>query len=422
MQLNYDLIMSRHIIRIYSYYSPFIVSILLVAIFCGAYSLSAQTPHKSVIHFPHDGSANIGVVVRDLYTDEDIVSENSDKMLTPASIMKCVTAASVILSDKENDHFTTEAFITGDIISDTILVGDILIRGVGDPTLESNRFPENVGFMDSIVSNVKRKGIKRIAGCIEIDSIGFMEQGPCRMWEPDDLKWYYGAGLFPLNYKENALPGDCAMRDPVPHFVRDLKAKLKSEDISVEETEVGFGEIRLTPLYSHNSPSFAEIMRAMIEVSNNLYAESMLRMLEPENSLAAALEHEQHVLEQLGLDCNEIEVFDGSGLTRNNLLTPRFMADLLRFMSVGEKRDIYIGLFPKAGEEGTVKKVLQNTPLSGTFLLKSGSMRGVLCYAGYKLDEEGCPTHAVVVMVNGFTCSASVIRKAICDFLLKQFS
>ena len=415
--------MSHHIIT--TIYIPRKVLLLPIVFFTLIFSpqwIFAQTSRKSLINIPQSRSADIGIVVRDLSTGEDLVSENSDKMLTPASIMKCVTAASVILADKENDCFTTDVFITGDVTSDTILLGDIMIRGVGDPTLESKRFPEYVGFMDSIVSNIKRKGITRIAGCIEIDSIGFIEQGPCRKWESEDLKWYYGAGLFPINYKENTLAGDCAMRDPASHFIRDLKSKLKAGGISVEETEVGFGEIKLTPLYSHHSPSFSEIMRAMIEVSNNLYAESMLRTLEPENSMAAAIEREQNILQQIGLDCNEIYPFDGSGLTRDNLLTPRFMADLLLAMYVGEKSDRFISLFPKAGEEGTVKKVLQNTPLSGKFILKSGSMRGVLCYSGYKINDNGQPTHAVVVMVNGFTCSTPTVRKAICDFLLKQFS
>lgn len=400
--------------------------LLIVALTFGLMSitleLAAQSSPKSVITFPHSHAADIGVVVRDLATGEDIISENADKMLTPASIMKCVTAASVLLLNKENDCFITDSYITGNIVADTILIGDILIRGVGDPTLESQRFPEYVGFMDSIVSNVKQRGISRIAGTIEIDSIGFVEQGPCSKWELEDLKWSYGAGLFPLNYKENTLSGDCAMRDPALHFTKDLKAKLKASGISVDETEVGFGEIVLTPLYSHSSPSFAEIMRAMIEVSNNLYAESMVRTLEPENYLAAAIEREHQILENLGLDCNEIQSFDGSGLTRENQLTPRFMADLLLAMYAGEKSDIFIKLFPRAGEEGTVKKVLENTPLSGKFVLKSGSMRGVLCYAGYKLDDNGIPTHVIVVMANGFTCSTVTVRKAICNFLLKQFS
>ena len=49
-------------------------------------------------------------------------------------------------------------------------------------------------------------------------------------------------------------------------------------------------------------------------------------------------------------------------------------------------------------------------------------MMGVLCYAGYRLGADGKPTHAVVIMVNGYFCPSAEVRKAIQDFLLKTFS
>jgi D-alanyl-D-alanine carboxypeptidase/D-alanyl-D-alanine-endopeptidase len=90
-------------------------------------------------------------------------------------------------------------------------------------------------------------------------------------------------------------------------------------------------------------------------------------------------------------------------------------------MAFTHKAALYANLFPRVGIEGTVKALLSDTPLAGKLALKSGSMKGVLCYAGYKLDETGTPTHAVVVMVNGFTCKMTTVRKAIAEFLLERF-
>lgn len=98
------------------------------------------------------------------------------------------------------------------------------------------------------------------------------------------------------------------------------------------------------------------------------------------------------------------------------------MADLLETMATGPMSDTYVSLFPKAGVEGTVKKLLRETPLEGSLALKSGSMKGVQCFAGYKLDPDGTPTHAVVIMVNDFKCKRATVIKAISDFLLKQFN
>jgi D-alanyl-D-alanine carboxypeptidase/D-alanyl-D-alanine-endopeptidase (penicillin-binding protein 4) len=159
----------------------------------------------------------------------------------------------------------------------------------------------------------------------------------------------------------------------------------------------------------------------MIEKSNNLYAESMLRQLAPNGYRADALARENELLVAANLNCDNLNVNDGSGLTRSNKLTPGFMADMLQYMSKSDKAELYLSLFPKVGEEGTVKRLLANTSLAGKLIMKSGSMNGVQCYAGYKLDDNNRPTHIVVIMVNNFTCQRSYVTKAISNFLLSQF-
>lgn len=48
-------------------------------------------------------------------------------------------------------------------------------------------------------------------------------------------------------------------------------------------------------------------------------------------------------------------------------------------------------------------------------------MASVQAYAGYKVDAGGHPTHVVVIMVNGFFCSRSSLRKQTEAFLLDTF-
>ena len=68
-----------------------------------------------------------------------------------------------------------------------------------------------------------------------------------------------------------------------------------------------------------------------------------------------------------------------------------------------------------------MKKLLRDTRLAGRIVLKSGSMKGVLCYAGYRIADDGRPTHAIVVMVNSHSCPTARLRNAIGDFLLREF-
>ena len=160
----------------------------------------------------------------------------------------------------------------------------------------------------------------------------------------------------------------------------------------------------------------------MMFKSDNLFAEGMLRALvlheDSDHTFADAVKKERSLLSDKGYELSTIKIADGSGLAVTNRLSPRFLGSLLRDMA---SYPGYTGLFPKAGKEGTVARLLSDSRLKGRLALKSGSMSGVLCYAGYKLDANGKPTHVVVVMVNGFTCKVADVRKAIAAYLLSIF-
>ena len=125
--------------------------------------------------------------------------------------------------------------------------------------------------------------------------------------------------------------------------------------------------------------------------------------------------------EQIGINCKTISLHDGSGLSRVDRLTPHFIAKVFQYMYNSNLISDYIALFPKSGCDGTLKNFLSNTRLKGLFALKTGSMDGVQCYGGYKLNQKGEPTHIVVIMVNNFFCKRKVLRKDIERLLLQIF-
>ena len=81
----------------------------------------------------------------------------------------------------------------------------------------------------------------------------------------------------------------------------------------------------------------------------------------------------------------------------------------------------YASFFPLAGQEGTLRRFLADTPLDSYIALKTGSMNGIQCYAGYKVDDNYAPTHAVVVILNNMS-DRQAARKAVGDLLLSLFS
>jgi D-alanyl-D-alanine carboxypeptidase/D-alanyl-D-alanine-endopeptidase (penicillin-binding protein 4) len=175
-------------------------------------------------------------------------------------------------------------------------------------------------------------------------------------------------------------------------------------------------------LLTHYSPRGGEIMTNLMKRSDNLFAEGMLRRLTPGQNRAAAIARERKLLANRGVNFDITDIYDGSGLSRNNRVTANVMADVLTAMANRKGTTVsYVSLFPLVGQEGTVKKLLHGTSLEGKLALKSGSMNGVHCYAGYKLGSDGQPTHAVVILINDFFCSRDEVRTAIATFLKQQF-
>lgn len=156
--------------------------------------------------------------------------------------------------------------------------------------------------------------------------------------------------------------------------------------------------------------------------SDNLFAESMLRTygkLEGCNgSTTEATEREIALWTTKNLPLEGVIIVDGSGLSRSNRVTADFMSELLMSMS---NNPHYASFFPLAGQEGTLKSFLAETPLDSYVAMKTGSMRGIQCYAGYKLDEDYAPTHVIVIIMNDITKSRDRAKKAAENMLLSIF-
>lgn len=362
-----------------------------------------------------------GVIVRDLSDGHDVVSQNPGLSMTPASTLKCLTSAAALLDDAAPGFYETSAIIDGPLDKDGNLWGNLILKTSGDPTIESEYFPQNHGLADSIATRLAASGVKSIKGSVVIDTSTVPEGGPVGSWTSDDRRWYYGAGHYALNYRDNTVKPDKALVDPPGAFYDDLVGCLEKSGMVVEDQELSPGNARQT-IYRRLSPPMTDIMHSMMVRSDNMFAEGVLRSLAPGKGLDAAIECEKQILAKLNVPAADYTVFDGSGLTRQNAITPAALALTLEKMLHTPKASTYVGLFPKAGVEGTVRRFLKDTPLEGSLLLKSGSVSGVQCYAGYKIDNQGEPTHVVVVMVNKFSGRRGAVVDSVTEFLNEVFS
>jgi D-alanyl-D-alanine carboxypeptidase/D-alanyl-D-alanine-endopeptidase (penicillin-binding protein 4) len=389
---------------------------------------------------------------------------DSERLMTPASTLKSLTTASALASLGANYRWTTTVATVGELTADGELNGNVVVQGGGDPTLGSIRFSDvQPNFISSVTSALREVGVTSVAGRV-IQGAEWPGQGAVPSWEVEDVPLDYGAGFYALNYADNAFTLTVRSMDSKPYVpnltVLDRTSAsggsldvMRGADSSTITLTGSLGkrsaaslrcsmpnppEVLLyalnqaagtsdhkryfctasdsTVILSYTSPTLADVCRSLMVRSDNQMAEGTLRALAPRQSRAAAIKAERALWSARGVDLSTATIRDGSGLSRANAISPRQLCDVLRYMA---GNSAYVGAFARAGQDGTVRSFLKDNKRSSEFVLKSGSMSGVLCYAGYHLDPEtGVPTHALVVMVNNLQGASADVRQAIQNLLL----
>lgn len=80
---------------------------------------------------------------------------------------------------------------------------------------------------------------------------------------------------------------------------------------------------------------------------------------------------------------------DGSGLSRYNLASPRYLTDVLLLLWRTQPRERLFSLFPTPGAPETTLDWWQPAPAKPWLFAKTGSMSGVQCLNGYLVTKKG---------------------------------
>lgn len=144
-----------------------------------------------------------------------------------------------------------------------------------------------------------------------------------------------------------------------------------------------------------HSPALSRIIFKTNHESNNLLAEALFRLVgetaSGDSSYESSREANADVLKGLvGESYNKVMIRDGSGLSRQNLISPDFMCTFLQAMMDTPCFEEFIASLPVPGENGTLTYNMRGyTPQQrARFRVKSGSMNGVRCYSGYIFPSD----------------------------------
>ena len=243
----------------------------------------------------------------------------------------------------------------------------------------------------------------------DIESIGLKRE----INENDVYAWGNGANL----------QAKVSVSKPANWAAKTLKEKLEKAGISVDgeikfadwKTDNKFEIANANELALVESATLGEIVRKMNKDSVNLYAELILRTLgkkfgdtaPDENPKVQKLRGDDSAgasvikkwLKENNIATDEIQIHDGSGLSRLDFITPETLGRALVFASQSKFAENFKNSLPIAGTDGTMRGRLKN--LSGKVLAKTGSITYVNSLAGYaKNDTE---TVAFVIITNNET-------------------
>ena len=208
---------------------------------------------------------------------------------------------------------------------------------------------------------------------------------------------------------------DLAMPDPARAAAAELKELLETRGVRVTGTTrvqygppprtTATGEPILTPvdpapsdsnsivLAEHISQPLVEIARITNKVSQNLHAELLLRTVGREKlgvgSTAAGIKVERDFLKDAGIADGDVTLSDGSGLARDDLVTPRAVVALLGYAVRQPWGEAFLSTLPVAGVDGTLEYRMKNSPATGFVEAKTGAADHARALSGYATTRNG---------------------------------
>lgn len=224
---------------------------------------------------------------------------------------------------------------------------------------------------------------------------------------------------------------EISVDNPSLYFANILHKYLNENNISfngniIEHTDDD-NDLDYTPFNLMSRASGDNVLSIVRDIntnSNNLSAEILLKILGTEKAGVGSTEKGiQQVLklaEDIGIPSTGLKMFDGSGLSRLNLVSPISVIRLLNYIASQRDFNSFRNSFSRPKLNGTFKNRLKGTSAEDRVWVKTGSMNYVNNVAGYLVSSDG-ELFCFAIFFNNFTAPSSTIRN-IQDLILMRLS
>ena len=179
--------------------------VLLCLLICLHLLAGAQTPApvKWLLQAPYMRGASFSLVVKDVQEGRTVYSYDTDRLQSPASVLKTVATATALEILGEDYRYPTALEYDG-ILENGTLEGNLYIKGSGDPSLGSSHFALGQNkFLSTWIAALQKAGIKHITGSVISDESIFDTEGVSIKWLREDMGNYYAPGSYGISIFDN---------------------------------------------------------------------------------------------------------------------------------------------------------------------------------------------------------------------------
>jgi D-alanyl-D-alanine carboxypeptidase/D-alanyl-D-alanine-endopeptidase (penicillin-binding protein 4) len=386
-----------------------------------------------------------------------IYDDHATSAVEPASVQKLIVTDTALTQLGSSFHFDT-LFASARAPLNGRIDGDLYVAGSGDPSLRSQDLLAGAGVL-------RKAGVQSISGHVIVDPSAITGEEINPLWNPDDANedfmaatsgisldgdtvefdvtgtspgepalirirpvsddvHYYGsvttggednvvvaATETPNQFRlGGAIPAGVSERywvpvHGIPQYAAAVVARaLKTQGVeAVHGTEIGAVPVGAEILWNHRSKPISELLAHMLFVSDNHFAEQLMRTLGGTQGAASddagGIAVERRALQTQGIPTPGLHLVDGSGLAHANRIAAVTLARLLQRYNSDPAGNPLYPLLPRGGKDGTLK-MYDFTTAAGRVRAKSGHLDGAASLAGYVNTRK----HGRVVfafMING---------------------
>ncbi|HSP70146.1 MAG TPA: D-alanyl-D-alanine carboxypeptidase/D-alanyl-D-alanine-endopeptidase [Bryobacteraceae bacterium] len=164
---------------------------------------------------------------------------------------------------------------------------------------------------------------------------------------------------------------------------------------------------------TRTSPPLVEVLQVFEKVSQNLHAELILRevarVTRGSGTRESGLEELGAWMAKIGVKADEWRAEDGSGLSRNDEVSPRAVTRMLSYMAASKNGPAWLSLLPVGGEDGTLSQRLCCASDGRQVRAKTGSLTRAVTLSGYA-DSRTRGRLAFSILVNNFSAPQAEVR------------